>query len=156
MKKGKFTQKGDKQETSVETRRKISEACSLHGGYKELKRWKEGKLPDRRTHFGRHIAAVEQNILDDLGGPGALTQKQRLLLDRIIEKLIFLERIGAWSMEQERIVDSKGELLPCLGKSYIAFNNALRLDLQALYEGVNKTRSPSYKQALQALEGGKN
>jgi len=123
-----------RREVSAETRAKISEACSLHGGYKELRRWKQGKRPDRRTPFGRYMAVVEQNIVEDLGGHSALSQKQRLLLDRIVEKLIFLERIGAWSMEQDRIVNAKGELLPALGKSYLAYSNALRLDLQALYE----------------------
>lgn len=149
---GKFIQKGDTREVSVETRRKISEACSLHGGYKELRRWKEGKRPDRRTPFGRYMAAVEQNIVDDLGGHEGLSQKQRLLLDRIIEKLIFLERIGAWSMEQECIVDSKGNLLPALGKSYLAYSNALRLDLQALYDDGDKGRAriPTIKEVIQA------
>ena len=141
MTKGRFTKKGDKRDkVSAKTRKKISDACSLHGGYKELTRWKDGKRPDRRTHFGRYIASVEQGMIDDLGGHVSLNQKQRLLLDRIIEKLVFLERIGAWSMDQQQIVNARGELLPCLGKSYIAFNNALRLDLQALYEGVDRTK----------------
>ena len=139
-----------KKEVSTETRRKISEACSLHGGYRELKKWKAGKRPDRRSRFGKYIALIEEAIVDDLGGQAALTQKQRLLLDRIIEKLIFLERIGAWSMNQVQIVDSRGELLPCLGKSYIAFNNALRLDLQALYADGDRgrKRTPTIKQIV--------
>lgn len=132
---GKFIQKGDKREVSAETRRKLSEAGSLHGGYKELRRWKkEGKYPDLRTHFGKYIRRVATQIAEDLGGMSALNMKQRILLDRVIEKLVFLERIGAWSMEQDRIVNAKGELLPALGKNYLAFSNALRLDLLALYE----------------------
>ena len=99
---GKFIQKGDKREVSAETRRKLSEAGSLHGGYKELRRWKkEGKYPDLRTHFGKYIRRVATQIAEDLGGMSALNMKQRILLDRVIEKLVFLERIGAWSMEQD-------------------------------------------------------
>jgi hypothetical protein len=150
-KRKRFWRKGDRREVSTETRQRISEACSLHGGYKELKRWKAGKRPDRRTPFGRYIATVEETIVEDLGGHRALTQRQRLLLDRVVEKLIFLERIGAWTMEQERILDVKGELVACLGKSYIAFNNALRLDLAALYEtdGKGKGRVPTLKQVIE-------
>jgi hypothetical protein len=96
------------------------------------------------------MAAVEQNLIDDLGGQAALTQKQRLLIDRIIEKLIFLERIGAWSLEQQSIVDSKGNLVPALGKSYVAFSNALRLDLQALYDDDSRARkhTPTIKEII--------
>jgi hypothetical protein len=146
----KFTQRGDKRVVSTETRKKISEACSLHGGYRELRRWKQSKKPDRRTPFGRYMAAVEQNLIDDLGGQAALTQKQRLLIDRIIEKLIFLERIGAWSLEQQSIVDSKGNLVPALGKSYVAFSNALRLDLQALHDDDSRARkhTPTIKEII--------
>jgi len=50
----------------------------------------------------------------------------------VIERLIILKRIGPWSVDQQKIMNSKRELLPCLGKSYIAFNNALRLNLKAL------------------------
>lgn len=139
---GKFTQKGDKRPpVSAETRSKLSEAASTHGAYKELKRWKKGgRFPDQRTIFGRYIRNVANQIAEDLGGVANLNMKQTLLLDRVIEKLIVLERVGAWSVDQERIVNEKGELLPALGKNYLAFSNALRLDLLALYaEGEGKT-----------------
>jgi hypothetical protein len=90
-------------------------------------------------------------MIADLGGEASLSQKQWILLDRIMEKLIFLHRVGEWSLEQECIVDAKGELLPCLGKSYIAFNNALRLDLQALYADGDRGRgrTPTIKEIIE-------
>jgi hypothetical protein len=112
------------------------------------------KYFDGRTKEGKLFHTVRQNMIDDLGGEASLSQKQWILLDRIMEKLIFLHRVGEWSLEQKCIVDAKGELLPCLGKSYIAFNNALRLDLQALYGDGDKgrKRTPSIKEII-AEEG---
>lgn len=154
---GRFTQKGDRRgPISNETRKKLSRRLS-HGGYRELERWKAGKGPDKRTAFGQHIAKIEENIIADLGGQDSLTQKQRILLDRVIEKLVFLERVGAYSMSAERIVTNKGELIPALGKSYIAFSNALRRDLETLYDGAYQTqgRLPTLDEWITAEEGKK-
>ena len=108
------------------------------------------KYFDGRTKEGKLFHTVRANMIADLGGEASLSQKQWILLDRIMEKLIFLHRVGEWSLEQECIVDAKGELLPCLGKSYIAFNNALRLDLQALYGAGDKgrKRTPTIKEIV--------
>jgi hypothetical protein len=125
----------------------------IHGGHAKQIR---ARYFDGRTKEGKLFHAIRSNMIGDLGGESSLSQKQWIMLDRVMEKLIFLHRIGEWSLEQDRIVDAKGELLPCLGKSYVAFSNALRLDLQALYEGTVRGKSPSYKEALQYIEGGKS
>ena len=125
---------------------------ALHGAKsKEIRK----QYFDGRTKEGKLFHAIRRNMIADLGGEASLSQKQWILLDRIMEKLIFLHRVGEWSLEQKCIVDAKGELLPCLGKSYIAFNNALRLDLQALYADADKAgrRIPSIKEIVAEKEG---
>ncbi|UCG11521.1 MAG: hypothetical protein JSU72_13395 [Deltaproteobacteria bacterium] len=113
------------------------------------------KYFDGRTKEGKLFHAIRRNMIGDLGGEASLSQKQWILLDRVLEKLIFLHRVGEWSLEQDCIVDAKGELLPCLGKSYIAFNNALRLDLQALYGDSDnaKKRTPKISEIIAEHKG---
>ena len=62
----KFMEKGDKH--TDETKDKLKKVMALHGGYAELRRWKAGKGPDLRTPFGKYIARVQENIIEDLVG----------------------------------------------------------------------------------------
>ena len=62
-----------------------------------------------------------------------MSQGHHILLDRITEKLIFLQLISNFALNQKDIINDKGELLPCLNSNYLAFSNSLRLDIQAFY-----------------------
>ena len=120
----------------------------IHGGKsEEIRR----KYLDKRTHEGKIFAAVRDNLVADLGGEAVITQKQWILLDRVMEKLIVLHRIGEWSLEQERIVNANGELLPCLGTNYISYSRALREDLKELYADVRTGQPMSKEQWRQTV-----
>ncbi len=111
------------------------------------------RYSDKRTKEGKRLAAVLQELVQDVGPD--LSAGQCLILDRIREKLIVLMQIGAYVDRQESILNDKGEILPCLGKNYTTYAESLRRDLEALYKTVKKPTAVSYEKALKAIEGGK-
>ena len=120
---------------------------SKHGAYsKHVRRC----YSDKRTTEGKQLAAIIKALVDDCGPD--LTAAQSLILDRIREKLIVLMQIGRYVDRQPSVLNEKGELLSALGKNYLAFSNALRLDLQVLYDGKQKNKTPSYQEIVHSLE----
>ncbi len=120
---------------------------SKHGAYsKHVRR----RYSDKRTTEGKQLAAITKALADDCGPD--LTAAQCLILDRIREKLIVLMQIGRYVDRQPSVLNEKGELLSALGKNYLAFSNALRLDLQVFYEGKQKNKTPSYQEIVHSLD----
>lgn len=118
-----------------------------HGAYsKHVRR----RYTDKRTTEGKQLAAIIKALVDDCGPD--LTAAQCLILDRIREKLIVLMQIGRYVDRQPSVLNEKGELLSALGKNYLAFSNALRLDLQVLYDGKQKNKTPTYQEIVHSLE----
>ncbi|NIM96664.1 MAG: hypothetical protein GTO24_00855 [candidate division Zixibacteria bacterium] len=78
-------------------------------------------------------------LVADLGGQPNLTEAQRLLLANIRSKLIVLLQIGKYVERQDSIINTEGELIPCLGRNYTAFAEAIRRDLLALGQLGNRT-----------------
>ena len=109
-----------------------------HGGHSLVKRYREGKL-DRRTSMGRYLEDVKNGFIKELGAP---TPPQEILLQLIMQKIVFISAIAEYCNNRQgtQVVNVRGELLPCLSKSYIAFSNALVRDIKVLYElqGVKK------------------
>ena len=81
-------------------------------------------------------------IVDDLGGQERLNGGQRLLLDTLQSKLIVVLHISDFADRQPKIISDAGELLPVLGKSYLAYLNSIRLTLAELYKGHDGRRPP--------------
>ena len=90
------------------------------------------RYSDLRTTEGRQLADIMNGLVDDLGGQGALTSVQTLTLENIRTKLIVLLQIGKYIDRQESIITSDGELLPCLGRGFTAYSEAIRRDLEGL------------------------
>lgn len=109
-----------------EKKRRYSHKVQLSLSY-----YKRNKKLDQRTSLGKALKRVRESLTGDVGGE--LTEGQSIILDRIIEKLIFLQLISNYALNQSTIINDKGELLPCLGTNYLAYSNALRLDIQAFY-----------------------
>jgi len=126
-----------------------------HGAYALTKAIKAGKTLDKRTRMGRQMAIARDNLLAECGGEPS--QAQLILLDRIMEKMVFLIAISNYAMDQESVVDKKGKLIPCLGQSYLSYSEALRRDLLA-YRGLadNKSRKgPDLHEYLREKYGDK-
>jgi hypothetical protein len=92
------------------------------------------RYSDARTTEGAALRAVAEGIADDLGGMANLTSGQRLILDRIKEKLIVLWQIGQYVDKQPSVIMEDGSLLPCLGRNYTGYSEAIRRDVLAIYE----------------------
>jgi len=103
-----------------------------HGGYSFLVK---GELPENRAHVERYLTAVREGLVQNLGPTEkALTTAQLILIDRITVKLGVVRCIEEYI--RENTVMSGSRLSPSLRESYLAYNNSIRLDLQAL--GINK------------------
>lgn len=105
------------------------------GGYSLLIK---GELPENRRYIARYLTEIREGLIEDLGpGEKDLSTAQRVLIDRIISKL------GITRCIEEHIRENsvmKGhDLAPSLKASYLAYNNSIRLDLQAL--GIDKKQS---------------
>jgi hypothetical protein len=115
-----------------------------HGGYSVQVRQ---RYSDARTTEGRALRAVMDGLRKDLG---TVSIGQSLILGRVREKLIVLMQIGSYVDKQPSAITAEGELLPCLGRGYTAFSEALRRDVELLYVMAKRTpaRVPSLSEYL--------
>jgi hypothetical protein len=99
-----------------------------HGGYSYLT---TGALPEHRSSILGYLMAVRQGLIQDLGPTeNDLRTAQIVLVDRITTKLGVIRCVEEHIRENSVMVGS--ELAPSLKASYLAYQNSLRLDLQAL------------------------
>ena len=106
-----------------------------HGGYSFLVK---GELPESRKHVLRYLTAARENLIKDLGPTEEdLTAAQIIIMDRIVSKLGVIRCIEEHIRENSVMV--KNDLAPSLKASYLAYNNSVRLDLQAL--GIERRRA---------------
>lgn len=105
-----------------------------HGGYSFLVK---GELPENRKHILRYLIAARENLIRDLGPTEEdLTTAQIIIIDRIISKLGVIRCIEEHIRENSVMVGDA--LASSLKASYLAYNNSIRLDLQAL--GIDKRK----------------
>lgn len=123
-----------------------------HGAYSQRV---HARYRDGRYREAKQLRRIVQDLVADLGGAANVTAAQRLILGNIQSKLIVLLQISKYVEKQESVITRKGELLPCLGRGFTAYSEALRRDLEALFSMAKKPAPVSYEKALRALEGGK-
>ena len=151
-------------------KKRKSTKAEAEAGARNLAEWKEAnpsggnvrhgawsqhfakRYSDKRTSQGRQLEAVIKGLVDDLGGNAVLTSAQRLLLENIRSKLIVIMQISKFTDMQTSLINSDGELLPCLGRNYTTYSESLRRDLEALFSVKRKAGSLNYDQAMKALE----
>jgi len=99
-----------------------------HGGYSLLFK---GELPENRRYLRAYLTEVREGLIQDLGpNEDDLSTGQRVLIDRIISKLGVVRCIEEY-IRDNSVMEGK-RLSPSLRESYLAYNNSIRLDLQAL------------------------
>jgi len=99
-----------------------------HGGYSYLT---TGTLPEHRSQILGYLTAVRMGLIRHFGPTeNDLTTAQIVLIDRITTKLGVIRCLEEHIRENSVIEGT--DLAPCLKASYLAYNNSLRLDLQAL------------------------
>ena len=104
-----------------------------HGAYSGTIR---KRYSDLRTTEGRQLKQMMDELVDDLGGPEAISAKQKLILQNVRSKMIVLLQIGKYIDEQETLIKD-GRLLPILRESYSGYTETLRRDIQALTDLVS-------------------
>lgn len=77
-------------------------------------------------------------LVEDVGGEDQISTSQRLILNQIRSKLIVVLQISRYTDRQEDVVGNDGELMGCLGKSYLTYHESIRRDLQALHALAEK------------------
>jgi len=106
-----------------------------HGGYSLLTK---GELPENRKYIRQYLTEIREGLIEDIGPRERdLTTAQKVLIDRIVSKLGIVRCIEEHI--RENAVMTGHELAPSLRKSYLAYNNSIRLDLQAL--GIDKRQA---------------
>ncbi len=124
--------------TNLKPGRKIK-----HGGYALLS---TGKLPEHRKYVEKYLTATREGLIRDLGPTEIdLTVAQIILIDRTVTKLGVIRCIEEHIRENSVMVGDT--LAPSLKESYLAYDNSVRLGLQAL--GINS------KKAEEIMELGK-
>lgn len=115
-----------------------------------------GRVIDRRTTLGKALDAWRSDLIEDLGGPGAISTQQRSLVDLAVRTKLMLESINAWILTQRSLVNArKRSLLPVVRE-----RASLAGQFQGLMKDLGLERRPapaeSYADRLnRAAEGGK-
>ena len=114
-----------------------------HGGYAYFT---TGKLPEHRKYIEQYLTAARLNLIKDLGpSENDLTTAQIIIIDRIVSKLGVIRCIEEHIRENSVMVGQG--LAPALKASYLAYNNSIRLDLQAL--GINSKKADEFPNPLE-------
>jgi hypothetical protein len=111
---------------------------------------------DGRTSEGRRLRAVMKGITTELGGEAALTAAQRLILDQLREKIASVHALSAHIGKQAALIGEDGELIPALRRSYLAYSNSVRRDVEVLFQLREKpTKGKKVPDLASYLQGGK-
>ena len=112
-----------------------------HGGHSAIAKFRKGQI-DFRTQQGRFLKATRAKFVSDLGGH--LSTAQEVILDRIMEELLFLSIIAHDAETKGSDIVQQGKLIPALGENYIAFTNCLARNVRLLYELQAKNMNTFY------------
>lgn len=105
-----------------------------HYGYSFLSR---GELPEHRAYIEKYLTWARESLIGNLGPTEEdLTGAQIILIDRVVTKLGVIRCIEEHIRDNSVMVGAN--LAPSLRASYLAYNNSIRLDLQAL--GIDKKK----------------
>lgn len=116
------------------------------------------RFSDERTREGRRLKAIMNALVEDLGGKDKLSESQRLLLSSIRSRLVIVLAISAHIDKRKGdVLESDGNLIPCLMRGYSTYLEGMRRDLEALH-GLNcrKQRKVSLRDYMdKKYRGGK-
>jgi hypothetical protein len=74
-----------------------------------------GRVIDRRTSLGRALAQWRTELINDLGGPGAVSTQEAAVVDLAVRTKLLLDSIDAWLLTQRSLINRKQRaLLPAI------------------------------------------
>jgi len=129
-----------------------------HGGFSLIAR---DELLKDQPHIRQYLLDCRAGLVDCVAGSEeTLTEQQRILIDRIISKLsicrlieAYIEKYGIFRrdmLKKSQVL----ELEPALGKSYLAYSNAIDRALIAL--GLDKRNKEAVLTPYEIIEEEKN
>jgi len=98
------------------------------------------KFSARRTNEGKWLCDTEQSIIDHLGGPEALNPFQQVIMGGLRSKLITVYLIGQYIDKRSDVIDSSGDLIPVMRKSFLQYSASITTDLEKLWSFGQDTR----------------
>ena len=102
-----------------------------HAG-RQLARFIANQQLDARTGIARLLKESRDSLIEDAGGAQHLTNRELVLVDRTASLLVIVGTLEGYIFSQKSLVDGDGQLIPVLRKSYLSYQNTLRLNLESL------------------------
>ena len=94
--------------------RKPSRSHSKRHGLTRLKAAVHGlgsRVIDRRTTLGKTLAEWRQELIQDLGGPDAVSTQSRAIVDLAVRTKLLLDSVDAWLLTQPSLVNKRTRAL---------------------------------------------
>lgn len=142
--------KGVKRDFSGMLQKKRPGPPDKHGAFSKHIR---ERYSDLRTVEGQRLNAVMQGLVADCGGAENVSTAQNVIFETIKSKLIVLFQISKFVDGQKEIIDKDGKLLPCLGRNFISYSEALRRDLESLQKFSNGSKPLSLEDYIDTKYG---
>ena len=74
-----------------------------------------GRVVDRRTTLGKALAQWRTELINDLGGPGAVSTQEAAVVDLAVRTKLLLDSIDAWLLTRRSLINVKQRaLLPAI------------------------------------------
>ena len=74
-----------------------------------------GRVIDRRTTLGKALAQWRTELINDLGGPGAVSTQEAAVVDLAVRTKLLLDSIDAWLLTRRSLINVKQRaLLPAI------------------------------------------
>jgi hypothetical protein len=74
-----------------------------------------GRVIDRRTSLGKALAQWRAELINDLGGPGAVSTQEVAVVDLAVRTKLLLDSIDAWLLTQRSLINVRQRaLLPAI------------------------------------------
>ncbi len=107
------------------------------------------RVIDRRTTLGKALAEWRQELIQDLGGPDAVSTQTRAIVDLAVRTKLLLDSIDAWLLTQPSLINKRARaLLPVVReRQQLADSLARYLTMLGL---ERRRRTLSLAQAIEA------
>lgn len=108
-----------------------------------------GRVIDRRTTLGKALASWRADLIEDLGGPTAVSTQQEALVDLAVKTKLMLDSIDSWILTQGTLINSRKRALLPVVRERTQLADALARYIGSL--GLERKRSgtPSLQALLQ-------
>jgi hypothetical protein len=98
------------------------------------------RVIDRRTTLGKMLAHWRVDLIQDLGGPDAVSTQRAALVDLAVRSKLILDSLDAWLLSQPSLVNKRTRSVLPIVRERQALADGLARYLQAL--GLDRVERP--------------